>query len=258
MSRKKKDKQARKNTKTKLNFVKTVCRKSCRLCDVNKADVTGGHPSDLFCYDYMYTAQPKTFLNNILPKTQQLGFWAHDVSTETPTNDEIQEFSSIFCMHGICKAAEFDVGICNNIELCIGLFRDFVVSDCGVDETEEYEQTTPDEKEFMSKNWDGVSSDYWKQFNKRPKVDNKCKKRGKNKAKKKGSKANRNRKPGKAAAQNEYGTWGNNRKNNNDNSNWSQKPTVTIFSNMNEEQLKNIYGDNENNDTKQNTLEAGA
>jgi len=231
MPRKKKNNK-RQNTKTKVEFVRSICNKSCKLCDVDREEVSGLLTADLFCYDFLYAYDPQTFLSKILPKTQKVGFWAHNVEEEVPTIDEINEFQDIFCKEGVCNTADFSDGVCTNVEFCVGLFRDYVVSDCGVNEDDT--ATEQNDNEFFAKSWDGTGA----AWERKPKKE-KCKKRGKNKANKKLSKKDRRRAKNKNKKETNNTTWE------------DPTPRVTTFTNMNEAQLKFIYGEDENNDKEQ-------
>ena len=186
MRKKKHNKQN--DTKSKVEFVRSVCQKSCKLCDIDKSDVSGSGASDLFCYDFLYVFTPKSFLSQILPKTQKVGFWAHDIEEEIPTIDEFREFQDLFCSTGLCKTADLDDGECSNIEFCIGLFREFVVSDCG--NCDDEEMTEQSDEAFFGNVWDGADASGcgWNRFGQAAekaihgKNGGKCKKRGKNKA----------------------------------------------------------------------------
>ena len=240
MSRRKTKKNKRLNTKSKSEFVRSIC-KTCKLCDVTAKEVSGKDALSLFCYDFFYTYNPNSFLTAIYPATKRAGFWGHNVEEEVPTIDEVNEFQEIFCNSGVCHTSDINdaTGECSAIDWCIGSFREFVVSPCEDDDD-------VDAEDFMANNWDGNRN--WSadaRLNKLAEshgIEKKgakpnCPKRGKNKAQKKRDKKKNNKKKNKFSFITTKKV--------------DQTPTATFFSNMTEEQIEHIYGGEHENKHKE-------
>ena len=158
MSRKN-NKAKKNNCKTKVEFVRSICKDSCQMCLLEPKDVVAQseEDDDLFCYDYMYKYRPGIFMADALPRLIKQNHWPFDTTEEPPSFEECTAFKNIFCHKGLCPSAQNGGGnnYCREIDFCIIAFREYIVA-C-IDPKEEGRQYSADDIRFLN----GDSGNAW-------------------------------------------------------------------------------------------------
>jgi hypothetical protein len=146
--------------KSKVEFVRSVCQGSCKMCVLDPKDVIdlGEDAEDLFCYDSMYVYNPELFMADALPRLLKQDYWPFDTESDPPSWEECNAFAKIFCRKSICNSASVLVGnnVCREIDFCIVSFREYVIA-C-IDTNSEGEEYSPEDIRFITgkedKPWD--------------------------------------------------------------------------------------------------------